>query len=70
MPTLIKMAAFVLAGPVLAFAILFLGCDSPAQAFGNLCGHNIMGSMVWFTLAAWFIIATVNSLFQALRPQA
>lgn len=62
-----KVGALVAAGPILAFAILFAGCNGPAPVFGVMCGHNILVSLVLFTLAAWFVIASVNALIQALR---
>lgn len=62
-----KIAALVLAGPTLAFAVLFAGCEGPAPALGVMCGHNVLVSLVVFTLAFWAVLASVSALVQSLR---
>lgn len=62
-----KVAALCLAGPALAFGVLFAGCEGRAPAFGVMCGHNVFISLVVLTLAAWFVLASVSVLFQVLR---
>ena len=71
MPTMLgkiaKVVALFLAGPTLAFVVLFAGCEGPASAFGVMCGHNVLYSLVSLTLVVWFVLATVTALIQALH---
>ena len=57
----------LVAGPVLAFLLLFAGCEGQSPAFGVLCGHNMFASLIAFTFAAWFVLAcgaaVVHSLY-------
>ena len=61
--------AVLLGGPALAFTVLFAGCDGAAPFFGVLCGHNIMPSLVGFTLVAWFVLACVAALAHSLHAK-
>jgi hypothetical protein len=54
-------------GLLFAFGAVFAGCDGPAPRLGDMCGHNILGSLAVFTLAGWFVLAVAVSLFNALR---
>ena len=58
--------AVLLAGPVLAFLVLFAGCDGANPFLGVLCGHNILPSLVGFTLVAWFALASAAALARSL----
>ena len=58
---------FLLVGPASAFAIVFTGCEGSSPPLGTLCGHNIVLSLVAFTLASWFVLANEISLFHILR---
>jgi hypothetical protein len=62
-----KIAALLIAGPVLAFLVLLAGCGGSEPFFGTMCGHNILVSVVAFTLAAWFIFAMGNAVIRSLR---
>jgi len=62
-----KVVALLLAGPALAFVVLFAGCEGPNPLFGVMCGHNILVSLIVFTLAAWFVLAMAVTVIQSLR---
>lgn len=54
-------------GFALAFFVLFLGCDGPSPAFGVMCGHNILPSLVGLTIGAWFVLGSALALVRSLR---
>ncbi|MCU0869899.1 MAG: hypothetical protein MUF30_09910 [Burkholderiales bacterium] len=56
-----------LAGFVLAFLALFLDCGGSRPFFGEMCGHNILPSLVVLTLGAWFVLGSAVALFRSLR---
>jgi hypothetical protein len=58
--------ALLVAGPALAFLVLFAGCGGASPFFGVLCGHNILPSLVGFTLVAWFVLASAAALARSL----
>jgi len=59
--------AIFVAGPLIAFGVLFLGCEGPSPAFGSACGHNIIISLVALTLACWFVLVMAASVVSAIR---
>lgn len=58
----VKLILIFLGGPLIAFAILFVGCEGKHPALGVMCGHNILMSLVLFTFAAWFVLGTISVL--------
>jgi hypothetical protein len=57
----------VAGGPALAFLVLFAGCDGPSPVFGTACGHNILVSLVGFTLLAWLVLGVCATLFNIVK---
>lgn len=64
---IIQVCAVLLGGPLLAFGLVFAGCDGAAPVLGEKCGHNIIGTVVIVTLACWFVLAICVSLANGLR---
>jgi hypothetical protein len=62
-----QVLAVLVTGPLLAFLLLFAGCDGQTPALGTMCGHNIFGSLVVVTLAAWFVLTICLSLYNGLK---
>ena len=58
---------FFIAGPAIALLVLFAGCEGASPPLGNACGHNILVSLVGFSLVAWFILAMSLTLARVLR---
>jgi hypothetical protein len=57
----------IVGGPALAFFVLFSGCDGPSPMFGTMCGHNILISLIGFTILAWLLLAVCAALFSIWR---
>ena len=62
-----KRILIFLGGPVIAFAVLFAGCEGEHPAFGAMCGHNILLSLVLFTFAGWLVLGTISVLVGVIR---
>jgi hypothetical protein len=56
-------------GPLLAFVLVFAGCEGASPVLGTMCGHNILGSLVAFTLGAWLVLGICVSLYNGLRAK-
>lgn len=54
-------------GPALAFLLLMSGCEGVDPFFGEMCGHNVLPSLVMLSVLFWFVLAMASTLFTALR---
>jgi len=64
---LAKRVLILLGGPLIAFAVLFAGCEGEHPALGVMCGHNILMSLVLFTVVAWLVLGTISVLVGVFR---
>ena len=67
--SVLRGVAIFIAGPLIAFTVLFLGCEGAPSFFGNACGHNIIVSLVALTLACWFVLVMAASVVSAVRDK-
>jgi hypothetical protein len=64
----LRLLGFFIAGPIIAFAILGLGCGYAFDAFAFMCDHNNMGTpLLALTVAVWLGIATCVVLVRLLH---
>jgi hypothetical protein len=59
MKLLFVLVAALVAGPVIAWLLVFAGCLGASPFLGSLCGHNSYISLVGFTLLAWLVLAVL-----------
>ena len=57
----------LLGGPLVAFGVLFVGCEGSEPVFGVACGHNILPSLVLGTIGAWFVLGTLVALLNGMK---
>ncbi len=62
-----QVLAVFFGGLLFAFGAIFVGCDGPVPRLGDMCGHNILGSLAVVTLASWFGLAVALMLFRVMR---
>jgi hypothetical protein len=67
LPKVAKRILIFLGGPLIAFAVLFAGCEGEHPPLGVMCGHNILMSLVLFTFAAWLVLGTIAVLVGVVR---
>jgi hypothetical protein len=67
--SVLRGVAIFVAGPLIAFGVLSLGCDGASPVLGNACGHNILLALVALTLACWCVLAMAASVVSAVRSK-
>jgi hypothetical protein len=60
-------AVAAVAGPLLAFLVLFIGCGGSSPGLGTMCGHNTPVSLVALTLLAWLLLAVAATVIRMAR---
>ena len=64
--TVLTTIAIGLGGFAFAFVVLLVGYEGSSPFFGVLCGHNILPSLVGFTIGAWFVLGSAVVLARVL----
>lgn len=59
MKILFIMAAAVVAGPGIAWLLVFVGCHAASPVLGPLCGHNSYIPLAAFTVLTWLAFAVL-----------
>ena len=57
----------IIVGVGIAFGIVALGCVGEHPALGTMCGHNLFGSIIVLSFAAWFVLGTLVVGIRAIR---
>ncbi len=64
---LLKFIAVLLAGPLLAMAVIGIGCTGQDPALGVACGHNAYLSLVALSVAFWLALVVALSIRSAMK---
>jgi hypothetical protein len=57
-------------GPSIAWLILSAGCSAPGFSVGEMCGHNMMTSFIFFSVAIWLLISLAIGLISSLKAES
>ena len=67
---IVLVAAAIVAGPAISLVLVAFGCRQPAPVLGEMCGHHVFSTLVFFAISAWFVIAVAATLVHAVRNNA
>jgi hypothetical protein len=56
---LLVIVAALVAGPAVAWLLVFAGCSGASPVLGSLCGHNSYIPLAGFTLLSWLALAVL-----------
>ena len=64
---LFKFIAAFIAGPLLALAVISLGCSGQDPLLGVACGHNAYLSLIALSVCFWFLLIVALSIRSAIK---
>ena len=64
---LLKFIAVLVAGPLLALAVIALGCAGLDPLMGVACGHNAYLSLVALSVTIWLVLVVALSIRSAMK---